>query len=80
MTKAVIADNKPAIVSVEAGKTYYWCACGRSENQPFCDGSHTGTGFNPLPWQTEKAGDIAFCACKQTGTPPLCNGQHQKLG
>lgn len=80
MVKPVIADTKPRMVDVTAGRTYYWCACGLSENQPFCDGSHASTDITPLAWTAQKSGNVAFCACKQTATAPLCNGQHKNLG
>ncbi|MCP4077406.1 MAG: CDGSH iron-sulfur domain-containing protein [Gammaproteobacteria bacterium] len=54
MSKPVNPQNKPYTVEVEAGETYYWCACGRSKNQPFCDGSHQGTGFQPVAFTAEK--------------------------
>ena len=75
----VIAQKAPYPVDVEAGKTYYWCACGRSKTQPFCDGSHQGTSFSPLAYQAEKNGTVYFCGCKQSKNPPLCDGSHNKL-
>eukprot|EP00730_Choanoeca_flexa_P007672 TRINITY_DN12373_c3_g2_i2.p1 TRINITY_DN12373_c3_g2~~TRINITY_DN12373_c3_g2_i2.p1 ORF type:complete len:118 (+),score=26.76 TRINITY_DN12373_c3_g2_i2:472-825(+) len=68
----------PIPVEVEAGKTYYWCACGRSANQPFCDGSHKGTEFKPMAWKAEKTETKYFCACKATGNAPFCDGSHAK--
>ena len=79
MTKPVIAQTKPCIVELEAGKTYWWCACGRSKNQPFCDGSHQGTGIEPLQFVEDKGGKRGLCCCKQTGSPPYCDGSHQDL-
>jgi CDGSH-type Zn-finger protein len=64
----------PIEVAVEHGKTYWWCACGRSKNQPFCDGSHKGTSFTPLKYQAVESGRQWFCVCKQTANPPLCDG------
>ena len=61
------------------GKSYWWCACGRSKKQPFCDGSHKETQFRPLEWKAEKAEQVWFCACKRTGNRPLCDGSHKKL-
>lgn len=79
MSKPVIARKAPYPVEVEAGKTYYWCVCGRSAGQPFCDGSHKGTGFAPVAHTPEKSGRLYFCGCKATGGPPLCDGSHKTL-
>ncbi len=80
MTDPVIASKTPYATKVEAGKTYYWCSCGRSRSQPFCDGSHKGTGLSPVAWQATETGTVYFCGCKQTRTPPLCDGSHKELG
>ncbi|HRE59743.1 MAG TPA: CDGSH iron-sulfur domain-containing protein [Micropepsaceae bacterium] len=77
--KGEIAAKAPAAVEVEAGKSYWWCACGKSKRQPFCDGSHKGGPFVPLEYKAEKSGTVWFCACKQTGRVPLCDGTHNKL-
>ncbi len=79
MSEPVIAGKAPIGVEVEAGKTYYWCACGRSKSQPFCDGSHKDTEFVPLSWTAEKTETAWFCACKHTGHAPMCDGSHSKL-
>ena len=79
MNEAVIAARAPIAVDVEAGKTYYWCACGKSAKQPFCDGSHKGGSFTPMKYTAEKTGDAWFCACKGTGKQPLCDGTHKTL-
>lgn len=77
MSEAVRAADAPIAVDVEAGKTYFWCSCGRSSKQPFCDGSHSGTGFTPLKYQPGQTGTIWFCACKATANQPLCDGTHK---
>jgi class 3 adenylate cyclase/CDGSH-type Zn-finger protein len=74
-----VASLIPLKVAVIAGETYYWCACGRSANQPFCDGSHRATSILPLPWIPAETGEALLCACKQTAQPPLCDGSHRKL-
>ena len=79
MAKPEIADNKPIAVTLEKGKEYYWCACGRSQNQPFCDGSHRGTEFTPAVFKAEEDGEAWLCMCKHTGNPPYCDGTHAKL-
>ncbi|MEM7473159.1 MAG: glutamate synthase-related protein [Pseudomonadota bacterium] len=76
----LIAAKQPAMVELDAGKDYYWCACGRSKNQPFCDGSHAGTGLSPVKFTAEKDGKAALCQCKGTGNRPLCDGTHARLG
>jgi CDGSH-type Zn-finger protein len=77
--KLFIADNSPYLVEVEAGKTYFWCTCGRSAMQPFCDGSHFGTEFRPKPFKAETSEALNFCGCKQTLDPPFCDGSHNML-
>jgi CDGSH-type Zn-finger protein len=79
MSKPVIAQTEPCIVELQAGKSYWWCACGRSKNQPFCDGSHQGTGLEPLEFVEEKGGKRALCCCKQTNGRPYCDGTHMKV-
>ena len=74
-----IGGRQPLAVDVEAGKSYWWCACGRSKKQPFCDGSHKGTQFTPVEWKAGTAEQTWFCACKRTGNRPLCDGSHKKL-
>jgi CDGSH iron-sulfur domain-containing protein 3 len=66
--------SSPVEVSVESGKTCWWCACGRSKTQPFCDGSHKGTSFTPLKYQATERARRWFCVCKQTGNRPFCDG------
>ena len=75
----IIAQKEPLAVEVEEGKAYFWCACGRSQKQPFCDGSHKDTGFSPVRHVAKKDGKLWFCGCKQTGRAPLCDGTHNKL-
>ncbi len=77
--KAVVAGLKPVPVQMKPGDTKYWCACGRSKNQPFCDGSHRGTSFTSLPFSSKKDEEVWLCMCKQTKNPPYCDGSHNKL-
>lgn len=79
MTDPVIAQKFPIAVDVEAGKSYFWCACGRSATQPFCDNSHKQTDITPLKWTAEETGRVFFCCCKRTGARPLCDGTHKTL-
>jgi len=79
MADPIPAQKEPYKVSVEAGKKYFWCACGRSKNQPFCDGSHAGTGLSPVPYKAPASKDVFFCGCKATGRKPLCDGTHSRL-
>lgn len=75
----IVAQKAPYPVEVEAGKSYFWCSCGRSSRQPFCDGSHKDTGFSPEKFTAENDGKVFFCGCKQTGNSPRCDGAHNKL-
>jgi len=79
MSEALIAQSSPFIVEVEAGKKYRWCRCGRSNKQPFCDGSHKDTGFKPVLFKADKSETIYFCGCKTTKTQPFCDGSHGRL-
>jgi CDGSH-type Zn-finger protein len=67
-------------MEVEAGKKYFWCACGRSQTQPYCDGSHKGTGFTPVAYTAERSERLWFCGCKRTKGQPFCDGSHKTLG
>ncbi|NND00652.1 MAG: CDGSH iron-sulfur domain-containing protein [Gammaproteobacteria bacterium] len=77
MTKPYRASDTPFAAEVEAGKAYYWCACGQSENQPFCDGSHKGSGFSPVRFDAGETKKVFFCGCKSTRSAPLCDGSHK---
>ncbi len=79
MDRPVIARSSPYDVEVEEGKTYAWCFCGQSATQPFCDGSHEGTGFSPRPFKAEKTETVYFCGWKRTKSQPLCDGSHSSL-
>lgn len=68
--------KKPIEVVVEAGENYYWCTCGKTSTEPFCDGSHKGSGLKSLLYTADKDGPVFFCTCKQTKTPPFCDGSH----
>jgi CDGSH-type Zn-finger protein len=74
-----IAQKAPYPVDVKTGKKYFWCACGKSASQPFCDGSHKDTEFTPVMYQAEKDRTLYFCGCKHTAGVPLCDGTHNKL-
>ena len=79
MEKANIARKYPKDVFLESGKDYYWCACGRSKTEPFCDGSHKGTGIQPLVYRVISSKTVFLCQCKQTKNPPICDGSHNHI-
>lgn len=79
MSNPIIADNKPKSVSLSKDEEYYFCACGRSKNQPFCDGSHAGTQFKPKPFKAEEDGEAYLCMCKQSANTPYCDGTHKQF-
>ncbi len=78
MSEPTIAAKEPAVLDLEPG-TYYWCTCGLSKNQPYCDGSHEGTEFTPLEFTIDEKKQVALCQCKRTGTAPYCDGAHESL-
>jgi CDGSH-type Zn-finger protein len=78
MPKPKISQKSPFVIKTEC-KNYAWCACGQSQNQPFCDGSHKGTEFSPIVLKIDEEKNVAWCGCKQSGNKPFCDGTHSKL-
>ena len=76
---ALIPQKSPYAKEVEAGKSYYWCSCGQSKSQPFCDGSHKGSSFTPVKYDATESKTVYFCGCKQSANKPLCDGAHKAL-
>lgn len=79
MTLPIIAERTPIDVELEEGKQYLWCRCGRSNSQPFCDGSHEGTGIEPMPFVVKHTKTYSLCRCKQTRSAPYCDDRHKRL-
>ena len=79
MEEPKIAAKEPIAVEVEAGKKYMFCSCGKSSNQPFCDGAHAGTDFKPLAFTADKTGKVHLCQCKKSNNAPYCNGSHSSI-
>lgn len=79
MATPKIAAKAPIKVELEAGKTYAWCSCGESSNQPFCDGSHKGSEFEPKIFKAEETKTVNMCTCKHTSNPGMCDGSHKSL-
>ena len=77
--RATIAAKAPIGIDVEAGRSYWWCSCGKSAKQPFCDGSHKGSEFNPVKFEATESRKVWFCACKHTAQQPLCDGSHKTI-
>ncbi|MFL5254740.1 MAG: CDGSH iron-sulfur domain-containing protein [Rhodopila sp.] len=75
----MVAQKSSYKVEVEAGTAYWWCACGKSSKQPFCDGSHKGSSFLPMKFEATETGTVSFCGCKQTKNAPRCDGSHKAL-
>jgi len=78
MNQPEMPKKQPYTISLEAG-SYWWCSCGRSKNQPFCDGSHEGTDFTPVELVLTEKSTVSLCGCKRTGNPPYCDGTHETL-
>jgi CDGSH-type Zn-finger protein len=77
MSKPERASDAPYAVEVEAEKNYFWCACGQSKNQPFCDGAHKGSEFAPVKYTATESAKVYFCGCKATNNQPMCDGSHK---
>lgn len=78
MSQPAIADAKPVVLELQPG-TYYWCSCGQSGHQPFCDNAHKGTDFAPLAFEITEPKTVALCNCKHTQNAPFCDGAHTQL-
>jgi CDGSH-type Zn-finger protein len=74
-----IASATPFPIEVAEGKSYFWCSCGQSSKQPFCDGSHKGSSFTPVKWEAPASRTVWFCGCKHSAKAPLCDGAHKSL-
>ncbi len=79
MSQPEIAQKSPFAVDVEAGKSYWWCSCGKSKSQPFCDGSHKGSEFSPVEYKAQQSGPVYFCGCKHSKNGVTCDGSHKSL-
>ncbi|CCQ72167.1 CDGSH iron-sulfur domain-containing protein [Magnetospira sp. QH-2] len=79
MAEPTIAQKAPYPVELVAGETYYFCTCGKSDKQPFCDGSHKGSEFSSMPFTAEETGTAYLCGCKHAAKLPFCDGSHKKL-
>ena len=80
MKKPVVADNTPVAIELEADRQYHFCTCGRSATQPFCDGSHAGSGFTPMAFTPRDPGEAWLCRCKHSADAPYCDGTHKRFG
>ena len=78
MAEPLITQKKPYVLELEPGE-YWWCGCGLSRSQPFCDGSHEGTGLGPKPVQVTRREQVFLCGCRHSGAAPYCDGTHKKL-
>lgn len=79
MDKPKVAGTSPIRVELEAGKKYFWCSCGESSNQPWCDGSHKGSSFTPTLVEVPETKMAGMCTCKQSKNGPFCDGSHKAL-
>ncbi len=79
MADPMISQKAPFAVDVEAGKSYWWCSCGKSAKQPFCDGSHKGSSFAPVEFKADVTRTVYFCGCKHSSKGALCDGSHSRL-
>jgi CDGSH-type Zn-finger protein len=79
MAEPQIAQKMPYKADVTAGKAYFWCACGKSQTQPLCDGSHKGSDFSPIKYEASESKTVFFCGCKHSAKRPLCDGTHSRL-
>lgn len=77
--RPMVAQESPMAVDLMEGETVWWCACGRSQTQPYCDGSHEGTGIEPIEWTAKRSKTYYLCCCKQSRKPPICDGSHNSL-
>ncbi len=79
MANGKIAGTSPVLIELESNKTYAWCACGKSDNQPWCNGSHQGSDLSPAVFRAEESKKAAMCMCKQSKNPPYCDGSHMHI-
>jgi CDGSH-type Zn-finger protein len=78
MSEPIIAQKSPYVLKMKPG-SFYWCTCGKSKGQPFCDGSHKGTGFTPTKVDITEEKTVAWCGCKHSKNGAFCDGSHTKL-
>jgi len=78
MTDAICSQAKPYVLELESGE-YWWCSCGRTKTQPFCDGSHEGTSFRPVSFELTEKTQVYLCGCRRTAEAPMCDGAHKKM-